>query len=48
MEGILAAAEQAGVNSEFPRLVRDLTARVVEAGHRDHEIAALIEILRRS
>lgn len=48
MEGILAAAEQAGVNSEFPRLVRDLTARAVDAGHREHEIAALIEILRRS
>ena len=48
MEGILAAAEQGGVNSEFPRLVRDLTARAVAAGHREHEIAALIEILRRS
>ena len=48
MEGILAAAEQGGINSEFPRLVRDLTARAVAAGHRDHEIAALIEILRRS
>jgi 3-hydroxyisobutyrate dehydrogenase-like beta-hydroxyacid dehydrogenase len=47
MEGILAAAEQGGVNSEFPRLVRDLTARAVAAGHREHEIAALIEILRR-
>lgn len=46
MEGILQAAEQGGVNSEFPRLVRDLTARAVAGGHRDHEIAALIEILR--
>jgi 3-hydroxyisobutyrate dehydrogenase-like beta-hydroxyacid dehydrogenase len=48
MEGILQAAEQGEVNSEFPRLVRDLTARAVAAGHREHEIAALIEILRRS
>lgn len=47
MEGILAAAEAAGVNSEFPRLVRDLAARAVEAGHHDDEIAALIEVLRR-
>jgi 3-hydroxyisobutyrate dehydrogenase-like beta-hydroxyacid dehydrogenase len=47
MEGILQAAEQGGVNSEFPRLIRDLTARAVASGHREHEIAALIEILRR-
>ncbi len=48
MKGILGAAEGAGVNSEFPRLVRDLTARAVETGHGEREIAALIEILRRS
>ena len=47
MEGILEAAEQRGINTGFPRLVRDLTARAVAAGHREHEIAALIEILRR-
>ncbi len=47
MEGILEAAEQSGVSSAFPRLVRDLTARAVAAGHGEHEIAALIEVLRK-
>ena len=47
MEYILAAAETSGVNADFPRVVRDLTARAIAAGHGPHEIAALIEVLRR-
>ena len=48
MEHIVAAAEESGVSGELPRLVRDLTARAVAAGHGADEIAALIETFRRA
>lgn len=46
MDHILAAAGDTGVNPALPQLVRDLTARAVSKGHGDHEIAALVEVLR--
>lgn len=48
MEHIVGAAEESGVNGELPRLVRDLTARAVAAGHGGDEIAAMIETFRRA
>jgi 3-hydroxyisobutyrate dehydrogenase-like beta-hydroxyacid dehydrogenase len=48
MAGIVATAEENGINGEFPRLLRDLMQRAVAAGHGGHEIAALIETFRRS
>jgi 3-hydroxyisobutyrate dehydrogenase-like beta-hydroxyacid dehydrogenase len=46
IEHIVAAAGSAGVNDGLAKLVRDLTARAVDEGHGDEEIAALVEVLR--
>ena len=38
---------EAGASDEFPRFLSGLLRRAIEAGHGEHDIAALVEVLRK-
>ena len=46
IDPVIETTENAGYNSEFPTLVRNLLNHAIEQGWGEHDIGALIKILR--
>jgi 3-hydroxyisobutyrate dehydrogenase-like beta-hydroxyacid dehydrogenase len=46
LDHMVEAASEAGYSDEFPRFTRDLFRRAEARGLGDHDVAALIELLR--
>lgn len=48
MDHLVEAAEERGIDSELPRLIRALTHRGIAAGHGADSFASLIDVIAKS